>query len=122
MSDPENPETTPAPQTPAPPPAAETPPAAPAAPPESPPGQAPAPAGQPGPRDRPADRSRRGPRPTGATPRHIPVPALTDEQPFGAAAPNLRDLDREIEHDLQEALAGLPEQDLYGAAATPQRG
>ncbi len=115
MSDPERVETPPA-ETPAdaPPAQAEAAPApeTPAAPP------APAaPGGRPGrgPQDRQgADRLRRGSRPTGSTPRHLPVPSVQDEHLFGGSAPSLRELDREIESDLEEALAGLSEKELLG--------
>ncbi|HXG11881.1 MAG TPA: S1 RNA-binding domain-containing protein [Gemmataceae bacterium] len=45
-----------------------------------------------------------------------PVPTLRPEAEFGAA-PRLRDLDAEIEHDLQEALRGISEKDLFGEPA-----
>jgi small subunit ribosomal protein S1 len=43
-------------------------------------------------------------------------PALTPEQGFGGAAPRLKDLDAEIERELQEAMGGLSDKDLYGEA------
>jgi small subunit ribosomal protein S1 len=42
-----------------------------------------------------------------------PVPAITDEQAFGAP-PSLHDLDAEIAGELEEAMAGLSDKELYG--------
>jgi small subunit ribosomal protein S1 len=44
------------------------------------------------------------------------VPSLEHEHLFGSG-PSLRELDKEIEGDLEAALAGLSEQDLLGGAA-----
>jgi small subunit ribosomal protein S1 len=41
-----------------------------------------------------------------------PVPALTDDQVFGAAAPKLRDLDAEIAGELEAAMAGFSEKEM----------
>ena len=62
-----------------------------------------------------SDRMRRGsrPQPQGNAPRRLAVPTLADEHVFGAA-PSLRDLDKEIEGDLEAALAGLNAQELLG--------
>jgi small subunit ribosomal protein S1 len=45
-------------------------------------------------------------------------PTLRPEQGFGGSAPRLRDLDAEIERELQEAMGGMSDKDLYGE---PQR-
>src|SRR5262245_33473673 len=113
MSDTEKPEATPA-QPPA--QAAESAPPQAPAPEAAPPPQAPAPGGKPGGPGRPGDRPRRGGRPQGSTPRNIPVPDLTREMAFGRA-PSLHDLDKEIEGDLEAALAGISEKDLLGGEA-----
>jgi small subunit ribosomal protein S1 len=42
-----------------------------------------------------------------------PVPAITDEQAFGVP-PRLGDLDAEIAGELEEAMGGLSDKDLYG--------
>src|SRR6202011_5193318 len=42
-----------------------------------------------------------------------PVPAITDEQAFGVP-PSLHDLDAEIAGELEEAMGGLSDKDLYG--------
>ncbi|MCI0464697.1 MAG: S1 RNA-binding domain-containing protein [Gemmataceae bacterium] len=83
--------------------------------PETPPPSAP---GKPGRQDKLGEKFRRGGRPPTSTPRHLPVPTLADEQLFGHA-PSLRELDQEIESELQEALAGLDEKQLAGGEAEP---
>jgi small subunit ribosomal protein S1 len=97
--------------------------------PEATPAQAPAPAAAGTPETPPAPgkpaapdrrgggRPRPGGRPQGGSPRHAPVPDLTRETAFGAA-PSLRDLDKEIEGDLEAALAGLDAKDLMGGEQT----
>ncbi|MCC6420598.1 MAG: S1 RNA-binding domain-containing protein [Gemmataceae bacterium] len=77
----------------------------------------------PGRQDRPGggdrgERFLRGGRPQGATPRHEPVPSVQEEHLFGRA-PSLRDLDREIEDELQQALAGVDEKLLSGGEVKP---
>jgi small subunit ribosomal protein S1 len=47
-------------------------------------------------------------------------PALTEEQGFGGKAPRLRDLDAEIERELQEAMGDFSGKDLLAEA--PRRG
>src|SRR5262245_41491512 len=108
MSEPEKPEIPPAPATPAVPE-----PAPPAAAAEKPP--APGPRGSGAPGDRRGQRPPRGGSRPQNTPRHMPVPSVEQEHLFGAGAPSLRDLDKEIESDLQEALAGFSDADLSAA-------
>jgi small subunit ribosomal protein S1 len=114
MSDTEKPEPTPAQppaQAPEAAPAQTPPPPAAAGTPEAPPA-----AGKPAGPERRGDRPRRGSRPQGSTPRSLPVPDLTRELALGQA-PSLRELDKEIEGDLEAALAGLSEKDLLGGEA-----
>jgi small subunit ribosomal protein S1 len=47
------------------------------------------------------------------------VPAL-DAEPWGGAGKRLKDLDADIEREMQEAMAGLSDKDLYGEPA-PRR-
>jgi small subunit ribosomal protein S1 len=93
VSDQENPQPSPAP-TPAAAPAAES----------APPSSRPA---------RPPDRGGRESRGFKSRPpkKPGPVPAITDEQVLGVP-PKLRDLDAEIENELEAALAGFPAEDL----------
>jgi small subunit ribosomal protein S1 len=53
--------------------------------------------------------------PAQAVPPHSagPVPSLEDEQHYGSG-PRLKDLDAEIERELQEAMGGISETELYG--------
>src|SRR6266542_3912669 len=120
MSEPEKPatpttpETPPASPEPAPAPAAAD---KPAATPDKPPAPGPTGGGAAG--DRRGQRFPRGGARPQNTPRHMPVPSVEQEHLFGAGAPSLRELDKEIESDLQEALAGFADVDLSGGA--PQK-
>ncbi len=49
-----------------------------------------------------------------------PPPALAPEEVYGAA-PRLRDLDAQIERELQEAMGGLSEKELYGELSQAER-
>jgi small subunit ribosomal protein S1 len=49
-----------------------------------------------------------------------PVPALHPEQVYGSG-PRLKELDAEIERELQEAMGGLSEKELYGDPAQQRR-
>ncbi|HLN28476.1 MAG TPA: S1 RNA-binding domain-containing protein [Gemmataceae bacterium] len=49
-------------------------------------------------------------------PKLEPPPNLTDEQVLGAG-PRLRDLDAQIERELQEAMGGISDKELYGEPA-----
>ncbi len=115
MSDTEKPQPAPAEPTQAQAPPEAAPPPAPgeSAPPAQTPG-APTTA-RPGGRDNRGGGFRRGGRPPGNAPRSAPtpVPTLEGEHMFGRA-PSLRDLDKEIEGDLEAALAGLSDKDLLG--------
>src|SRR5262245_42020658 len=55
----------------------------------------------------------------GARPEPKPgrVPELRPEEVHGGKAPRLRDLDREIEQELQDAMSGLSDKELYGEPA-----
>src|SRR5262245_2391915 len=46
-------------------------------------------------------------------PKPAPPPALQPEQVYGSG-PRLRDLDADIERELQEAMAGMSDKDMYG--------
>src|SRR5262249_35206569 len=86
---------------------AQPPPAAPAAPAPTPP-----PTNKP---DRPGGKKPGGPREAGSARRRIlePMPSLDD--PRFQGGPRLKDLDAEIENELEAALAGMPAQDFLGA-------
>jgi small subunit ribosomal protein S1 len=63
-------------------------------------------------------RPPRGPRPQGQ-PRKVPALRQDegfgrDVENFGASAPRLKDLDAEIEGELQAAMGGLSDKDIYG--------
>ncbi len=45
------------------------------------------------------------------------VPALAPEEVYGGKAPRLKDLDREIEDELQAAMGGLSDKEMYGDPA-----
>ena len=53
-------------------------------------------------------------------PKQGPVPSLEHEQRYGSG-PRLKDLDAEIERELQEAMGGLSNKDLYGEPAEQGR-
>src|SRR5262249_29411323 len=68
--------------------------------------------------DRRAQRPRREDRPRNEPRR---VPAITDEHLFGKEAPSIKDLDKAIEGDLEEALSGLSDKDLLGQEQQPKK-
>src|SRR5262245_41297185 len=59
------------------------------------------------PEDLPAPDEPQSPRPSG------PVRSLENEQHYGSG-PRLKELDAEIERELQEAMGGMSEKDMYG--------
>lgn len=98
-------------------------------PPPEKPGTPPAATQVPGKRPDPRDKKRPGP---GGVPRRRvlePIPSLEKEQYYGRA-PSIRELDDEIAGELEAALGGLSEKELFGAdtsakaqqaAASPQQ-
>src|SRR5438874_597178 len=75
------------------------------------PAPSPAPEAQPPVPPAPARPERPERRPQQARGSVAPVPSL--EQSFGAG-PRLRDLDKEIEGELEAAMSGLSDKDMYG--------
>jgi small subunit ribosomal protein S1 len=60
------------------------------------------------------------PPPAAPEPKPAPVPSLQPEQAYGAG-PRLKDLDAEIERELQEAMGDLSEKELYGEPGKQRR-